>query len=65
MKAENRPASPPMMKRWMLSGLAMMGIRESELRLYHFGRYHSDDYEPGFEEVFVKLVDRLDPPIAT
>ena len=24
-----------------------------------------DDYEPGFEEVFVKLVDRLDPPTAT
>ena len=23
------------------------------------------DYEPGFEEVFVKLVDRLDPPTAT
>jgi hypothetical protein len=22
-------------------------------------------HEPGFEEVFVKLVDRLDPPTAT
>jgi tetratricopeptide (TPR) repeat protein len=30
-----------------------------------FIREHPDDYEPGFEEVFVKLVDRLDPPIAT
>ena len=27
-----------------------------------FIRDHPDDYEPGFEEVFVKLVDRLDPP---
>ena len=30
-----------------------------------FIRDHPDDYEPSFEEVFVKLVDRLDPPIAT
>jgi SEC-C motif len=30
-----------------------------------FIRDHPDDYEPGFEEVFVKLVDRLDPPTAT
>jgi tetratricopeptide (TPR) repeat protein len=30
-----------------------------------FIREHPDDYEPGFEEVFVKLVDRLDPPTAT
>jgi tetratricopeptide (TPR) repeat protein len=27
-----------------------------------FIREHPDEYEPGFEEVFVKLVDRLDPP---
>jgi tetratricopeptide (TPR) repeat protein len=25
-------------------------------------RDHSDDYGPGFEDVFVKLVNRLDPP---
>jgi len=30
-----------------------------------FIREHPDDYEPGFEDVFVKLVDRLDPPTAT
>jgi hypothetical protein len=30
-----------------------------------FIRDHPDDYETGFEEVFVKLVDRLDPPTAT
>ena len=30
-----------------------------------FIRDHPDDYEPSFEEVFVKLVDRLDPPTAT
>jgi predicted TPR repeat methyltransferase len=30
-----------------------------------FIREHPDDYEPGFEEVFVKLVDRLDPPTET
>ena len=30
-----------------------------------FIREHHDDYEPGFEDVFVKLVNRLDPPAAT
>ena len=30
-----------------------------------FIREHPDDYEPSFEEVFVKLVDCLDPPTAT
>ena len=30
-----------------------------------FIREHPDDYEPSFEEVFVKLVDRLDPPTET
>ncbi len=28
-------------------------------------REHPDDYDPGFEDVFVKLVNRLDPPDAT
>jgi tetratricopeptide (TPR) repeat protein len=28
-------------------------------------RQHPDDYEPGFEDMFAKLVDRLDPPAAT
>ena len=27
-----------------------------------FVREHPDDYDPGFEDVFVKLVNRLDPP---
>jgi hypothetical protein len=30
-----------------------------------FTRDHPDDYELGFEEVFAKLVDRLDPLTAT
>ena len=30
-----------------------------------FVREHPDDYDPGFEDVFVKLVNRLDPPSAT
>jgi hypothetical protein len=30
-----------------------------------FIKEHPDDYEPGFEDAFVKLVDRLDPPTAT
>jgi hypothetical protein len=30
-----------------------------------FIREHPDDYERGFEQVFVNLVDRLDPPTAT
>jgi tetratricopeptide (TPR) repeat protein len=29
-----------------------------------FIKEHPDDYEPDFEDVFVKLVDRLDPPTA-
>ena len=30
-----------------------------------FIREHPDDYDPNFEDVFVKLVDRLDPPTET
>jgi hypothetical protein len=30
-----------------------------------FVREHPDDYDPGFEDVLVKLVNRLDPPGAT
>jgi tetratricopeptide (TPR) repeat protein len=30
-----------------------------------FIREHADDYELGFEDAFVKLVNRLDPPAAT
>ena len=30
-----------------------------------FIKEHPDDYERGFEDVFVKLVVRLDPPTAT
>ena len=29
-----------------------------------FIKEHPDDHEPGFEDVFVNLVNRLDPPIA-
>jgi len=28
-------------------------------------REHPDDFDPDFENVFVKLIDRLDPPPAT
>ena len=28
-----------------------------------FVREHPDDYDPNFEDVFVKLVGRLDPPV--
>ena len=30
-----------------------------------FIREHPDDYDPGFEDMFTKLVNRLDPPVAT
>ena len=30
-----------------------------------FIREHPDDYDPGFEDAFVSLVDRLDPPATT
>jgi hypothetical protein len=30
-----------------------------------FVREHPDNYDLGFEDVFVKLVNRLDPPDAT
>jgi hypothetical protein len=29
-----------------------------------FIREHPDDYDPAFEDKFVKLVDKLDPPPA-
>jgi tetratricopeptide (TPR) repeat protein len=28
-------------------------------------RAHPDDYDPGFEDIFLRLVTRLDPPAAT
>ena len=34
-------------------------------KVIEFIREHPDDYDPGFEDVFAKLVDRLDPPAAT
>src|SRR5271166_5310251 len=38
IKAENRPAPPPITKRWMWSGLGTIGMRASGSRLYRFGR---------------------------
>ena len=34
-------------------------------KIIEFIRTHPDDYEPGFEAIFHKLVNRLDPPIAS
>jgi tetratricopeptide (TPR) repeat protein len=34
-------------------------------KVIEFIRQHPDDCDPGFEDVFAKLVDRLDPPAAT
>jgi len=34
-------------------------------RVIAFIREHPDDYAPGFEDMFIKLVNRLDPPVAT
>jgi tetratricopeptide (TPR) repeat protein len=34
-------------------------------KLIEFIRQHPDDYDPGFEDAFVTIVDRLDPPAAT
>jgi tetratricopeptide (TPR) repeat protein len=34
-------------------------------KVIEFIREHPDDYDPGFEDMFTKLVDRLDPPVAT
>jgi tetratricopeptide (TPR) repeat protein len=34
-------------------------------KVIEFIREHPDDYDPDFEDVFVKLIDRLDPPAAT
>ena len=31
-------------------------------KVIEFIRQHPDDYDPGFEDLFVTLVDRLDPP---
>jgi tetratricopeptide (TPR) repeat protein len=34
-------------------------------KVIEFIREHPDDYDPGFEGMFTKLVNRLDPPVAT
>src|ERR1700674_2929061 len=34
-------------------------------KVIEFIREHPDDYDPGFEDMFTKLVNRLDPPAAT
>jgi hypothetical protein len=34
-------------------------------KVIEFIRGHPDDYDLGFEDVFVKLVERLDPSAAT
>ena len=34
-------------------------------KVIEFIRKHPDDYDPGFEDMFTKLVNRLDPPVAT
>jgi tetratricopeptide (TPR) repeat protein len=35
---------------------------DSYRKVIEFIREHPDNYDPGFEDPFVKLVDRLDPP---
>jgi tetratricopeptide (TPR) repeat protein len=34
-------------------------------KVVEFIREHPDDYDPGFGDMFTKLVNRLDPPVAT
>jgi tetratricopeptide (TPR) repeat protein len=34
-------------------------------KVIEFIRKHPDDYDPGFDDMFTKLVNRLDPPVAT
>jgi tetratricopeptide (TPR) repeat protein len=34
-------------------------------KVIEFISEHPDDYDPGFEDMFTKLVNRLDPPVAT
>ena len=34
-------------------------------KVIEFIREHPDDYDPGFEDMFTKLVNRLDQPVAT
>jgi tetratricopeptide (TPR) repeat protein len=34
-------------------------------KVIEFIREHPDAYDPGFEDMFTKLVNRLDPPVAT
>ena len=34
-------------------------------KVIEFIREHPDDYDPGFDDMFTKLVNRLDPPVAT
>jgi hypothetical protein len=34
-------------------------------KVIEFIREHPDDYDPGFDDMLTKLVNRLDPPVAT
>jgi tetratricopeptide (TPR) repeat protein len=34
-------------------------------KVIEFIRKYPDDYDPGFDDMFTKLVNRLDPPVAT
>jgi hypothetical protein len=34
-------------------------------KVIEFIREHPDAYDPGFKDMFTKLVNRLDPPVAT
>ncbi len=34
-------------------------------KVIEFIREHPDDYDPGFDDMFTKLVNRLDPPVPT
>jgi tetratricopeptide (TPR) repeat protein len=34
-------------------------------KVIEFIREHPDHYDPGFDDMFTKLVNRLDPPVAT
>ena len=38
MNAEKRPASPPAINKWILSGLGTIGMWDSKSRLYQTGR---------------------------
>jgi hypothetical protein len=65
------PAGPPRgLRRYRAECTVLLHSRNRQAadcyrKVIEFIREHPDHYDPGFEDMFTKLVKRLDPPVAT